>query len=110
MNPTRINGFSNASFCQFSVYTISAESLAITHALFACAYGANVLFRSDKRLYELDLIPRVLSTESSSKAKYDYTLMQMESMLLNLSAGYQQSVGIFYFLAFDSGYGRVFIR
>ncbi len=100
-----------SGFCVDACF--SAESLSITHALFACLYGANLLVRADKRLFDLDIIPRIIGLESSRNketAKYDYTLVQMETALLNLASGYQQSVGLFYFLAYESGHGRVFVR
>ena len=128
------------SFCSFvpspppnphptTWFAVSAESMDICMALFACGYGTTMLRMMDKQLYDLGIIPRVdiqpidslpdsnsqqlrISQEmESAKPKYDYTLVDMETALLSLAAAHQQCEGVCYFMAYESGLtGKVFVR
>lgn len=69
----------------------------------------------DQQLFNLGIIPsvempQVEEGEEASVPKYDYTLVKLETSLLNLSAGFNQSVGLMYFLAYPSETGRIFVR
>ena len=85
-----------------------------------CGYGAQIILKMHKRLFDLNIIPRIeIPTQNSSssqemrsvKPKYDYTLIDMETSLLSVAAGFKQSCGVCYFLEYDSGCGtKTFVR
>ncbi len=89
---------------------VVAECRKVRNALLACGYGASFLQSMDRRLFELGIIPTLPNPESS-RVKCDFTLVKLETLLLNLSAGFKQSVGVLYFMSYPSECGhRIYLR
>jgi len=92
------------------IFVSDVTSLVFT--IYGLTQGACLFEKMDERLFEEKLIPRmgVLEREVGKGEPFDFQLIQAEKALLTLAAGNRESVGVFYFIAYNSGDGRTFVR
>lgn len=111
----QIQSLPSQSFLYFinSYQNFLSDVSNLVFAIYGLSLGANLFETMDQRLFEEKLIPRMAEMDHDYHGKgepFDFALIQAEKSLLTLAAGNQESVGVFYFLAYDSGDGRTFVR